>query len=436
MKKYVRIGLLVLIAVMAIGLTVLFSWITPGMLYATIESDYDQGAPKIFEWLVGDRMPDINLDEVPEILVSNEGERVLNSEDYSARKEEMMDYFYSEVYGVVPDIAYTVSFTLLDEDEHHFGGTAIRQQVKMTVKTEMGESDALLLLYMPKSEEPVPVFAGLNFKGNTFLDDSESIMTSYGSLIEPEDIEERRGERYSRWQIQSILENGYGFITACANDFSPDDKNLYDSRLIEIFDNGVEFKTVSAWAFGLSRIIDFIESHERLDESKIITVGHSRMGKVSLWTAAQDDRVALAISNGSGNTGAALSRGSVGENIKFINGQFPHWFLEQYKVYAGREEEMPFDQHMLLASIVPRKVYVASSTNDLWANPVGEYLSLLLASEAYSLFGLEDAMQVERFDEESYHHSEFFGYHIKDDRHRISEVDWNYFIKYADKYIK
>lgn len=436
MRKYIKLGILLFVSAILLGIVWLFSWISPKMLYASLESDFDNGAPKIFEMIVGDMTAEIDLENIPEILINHEGKSVLNSEDYEKRKEEMMNYFYSEVYGSVPNIPYEVSFELIEEDHEYYEGKAIRRQIKMTISTELGESDALLLAYIPKTDKPVPVFVGLNFLGNTFLENDDSILTSYGNLLDQEELEERRGERYDRWPSSTLIDEGYALITVCANDFSPDNKKDFDSRLISIFDNGDEFKTISAWSFGLSRVIDYVESENRLDSEKIITVGHSRMGKTSLWTAAQDERVALAISNGSGNTGAALSRGAVGENIKSVNKQFPHWFVDEYEKYAGLEYEMPFDQHMLLASIAPRKVYVSSSTNDLWANPFGEYQSLALASAVYQLYGSEIELNIDNINEETYFHTEFFGYHIKEDRHRINNIDWNYFISYANEYLK
>jgi len=436
MKKYIKIGLLIFISAILLGIAGLFSWISPKMLYATIESDFDNGAPEILEIIAGDMTVEIDLENVPEILINHQGELVLNPEDYEKRKEEMMNYFYSEVYGSVPNIPYEVSFELIDEDQEYYEGRAIRKQIKMTISTEFGESKALLLAYIPKADKPVPVFVGLNFKGNTFLENDDFILTSYGNLLDQEELEERRGERYDRWPVSTLIDEGYALITVCANDFAPDDKKDFDSRLIRIFDKGDEFKAISAWSFGLSRVIDYVESENKLDSEKIITVGHSRMGKVSLWSAAQDERVALAISNGSGNTGAALSRGAIGENIEFINKEFPHWFVDEYEKYAGLEYEMPFDQHMLLASIAPRKVYVSSSTNDLWANPFGEYQSLALASEVYQLYGSEIELNVDNINEETHFHSDFFGYHIKEDRHRISKTDWNYFVSYANEHLK
>ncbi len=338
------------------------------------------------------------------------------------------------MYGEVPDIEYEVTFEELLSEEIS-DGTLYRKQIKLTITTEYGSNDALILAYIPVAAEPVPAIVGLNFKGNSIVDGAESVLTSYGNLLSEKDLESRRGERSIRWPYEKLGEAGYALFTVCANDFAPDTKDLYTSRLISLFPETEEIKAIAAWSFGMERVIDYLVNDSLIDNERIVTFGHSRFGKTSLLTAANDERVALCIANGAGNTGTALSRGSYGETIKFINFQFPHWFVEEYNRYNSKEYEMPFDQHMLLALIAPRKVYVASSTRDLWAFPDGEYHSLRLASEAYGLYGYTGEMPDSMPTEPTFIHNEYFGYHIKEDRHRISDVDWDHFINYMDEYL-
>lgn len=436
-RNIVKGLLAVIVILITIALVILFILIPPKALYANFESSNDQGAHPLLKIIAGDLTVDTDYKNLPEVLVMASGEEVRTIDQLDIRQDEMMNFFYDEVYGRVPDIDYEVEFDLMDERDC-YDGKGIVRQVEMTIATRYGENKSILLMYLPKQSQEVPIFVGLNFRGNTLVDGDPQIITSYGNIFSEDEIEDSRGERNERWQVEMLLDNGYGLITACANDFAPDDSKNYDRRLIQIFGGDTEeseFKAIGAWAFGLSRMVDYVSSLDIIDEDAIISFGHSRMGKTSLWAGAQDERIDLVISNGSGNTGAALSRNTSGETNRFINFAFPHWFLDGYGDYNGKIDEMAWDQHMLLASIAPRKVYIASSDRDLWAFPQGEYDALRFAEPVYKLYGSEPILLKTLPETASVIHTDYFGYHIKDDRHKITEVDWQHFIDYADMYL-
>ena len=356
-----------IIALNAILASLILRGITLRSLVSALES-YTDGAPQILKKIVDRKDIIRDYSTIPDIMTFSNGDAVENYDNFMTRQEEMLLLFKDNIYGDVPNIDYEITFNILEESEEALDGNAIRKQVEVVVTTEYGQNKSVLLLYIPKSTEPIPVFLGLNFKGNTTILDDENIIPSYGRINEEGVVEETPGERYDRWVVDYVINQGYALATVCADDFAPDNKKTYNSRIIAAFggDTGeTEFKTISAWAFGLSKMIDYLIEDEMIDNSRIITVGHSRMGKTSLWAGAIDERVALAISSGSGSTGAALARGNIGETVGIINKYVaPHWFVDKYNAYSKNEDEMPVDQHMLLALMYPRKVYVASSTRD------------------------------------------------------------------------
>jgi hypothetical protein len=432
---WILAGLLVLTMV---GVVFVLSVVPLTNLVSALESYTEGGAPQFLLNMEAIKGVTRDYSTLPDILSFNNGDAVETADYYELRKNEMEQLLKDTIYGSVPDVAYEVSFKTLEENEQALDGNAIRKQIEITVTTELGESKAMMLVYLPKMNEPVPVFLGLNFIGNTTIYEDENIIPSFCQYNEEGTLEQTSGERYSRWVADYVIDSGYALATICASDFAPDSRGEYNTRLISIFGGDtetLEFKTISAWAFGMSRAVDYLVQDEAIDSGRIITVGHSRLGKTSLWAAAQDERISLAISSGSGCAGAALARSTIGETVKLINQTFPYWFVDAYSNYAKNEEDLPVDQHMLLASIYPRKVYVASSARDLWADPFNEFMSLKFASEALSEFGVEPITQDALPEAGTTIFSEYYGYHIKEDRHRIKREDWEHFIDYADAYL-
>jgi len=243
----------------------------------------------------------------------------------------------------------------------------------------------------------------------------------------------------SRWPYEDLLAAGYAVATFYHGDAAPDSPEHWRegfSRLFFADRSGApgdeEIGALGWWAWALCRGVDYLITRDEIDSSRIAVTGHSRMGKAALWAAALDERIALAISNNSGCTGAALSRRCIGERGVHLNANFPHWCCGNYRKYDLRESNLPVDQHELIALLAPRPVYIASATEDLWADPRGEFLAARAASSVYRLFGNEGLSGV-AMPAPEVSVGERVAYHLRTGKHDITRWDWQQFVAFADR---
>lgn len=359
------------------------------------------------------------------------------------RRPEILRFFETDVYGRMPVKKPVMRFEPLSTDTAALGGTAIRKEIAIHL-ADM-PAPLLVLIYLPKhTAGPVPVFLGLNFKGNHQINADPGISVSKNCLKpRPGSKNLQRGQAASRWPVDMLLEHGYGLATLYRGDIDPDFDDGFQNGVHPLFyhpgqtrPDPDEWGTLAAWSWGLSRVMDYLETDADVDADRIAVVGHSRLGKAALWAGATDPRFAMVISNDSGCGGAALSCRRVGETVAAINKMFPHWFCGNFKRYNDKEHELKFDQQGLVALIAPRPVYIASAETDQWADPEGEFLSGLYASPIYELYGLTgmpvDSMPALDDPVLSGH----IGYHIRRGGHDINRYDWTQFVKFADKHLK
>ena len=410
----------------------LLLWLSASLAFTQQKANYDES-----------KVPAYIL---PELLKCRNGEIVTTVNQWEKqRRSELMELFASHMYGHTPAENIDVSYEIMTENREAMGGKATSKQVKFTFSNGNKKLEAFLLIYIPnKPKGKVPVFVGYNFKGNHSTTTDTTILYSpaFSLVKEPGHPDWERGTQTSRWNYDLIIDRGYAIATMCYHDIFPDKPELKDHSVISLFsgynpqktDPG-EWQAIGAWAWGSSRIVDFLETQERIDTNKIAIMGHSRQGKAALWAGAQDPRFRIVISNDSGCGGAALFRRKFGETAEIINNAFPHWFCENFRQYNNQEELMPVDQHQLLALIAPRKVYVASAEDDQWADPRGEFLSAYHAGPIYRLYGLS-TIGTDQMPELHTPIMEDIGYHMRAGKHDVTDYDWERFLDFADKHFK
>jgi len=396
----------------------------------------------------------INRDEakvpaykLPDPLQGAEGKRVTNSQQWShQQRPALLKLFADNVYGKMPGKPRNMRFKIIDVDSFALGGTAIRKQLTILFTSTPSAPSMDLLIYLPKlAKGPVPVCIGLNFYGNQTIHADSGIQLStqwamndeQKGIINNRATEASRGKDASKWVVEEIINRGYGLATAYYGDMEPDNPEGWKTGIrttmkTELSINENEWGAIGAWAWGLSRIMDYLEKDPAADAKKVVITGHSRLGKACLWAAANDERFAIVVSNNSGEGGAALSKRWFGETIERINTSFPHWFAPAFKQYNKHPETLPVDQHILLALMAPRPLYVASAAEDWWADPKGEFLSAKNAEPVYSLFG-KKGLGVTDMPPVDHPVGETIGYHIRTGKHDFTLYDWRHYLDFSDK---
>jgi (4-O-methyl)-D-glucuronate---lignin esterase len=373
-----------------------------------------------------DKWPGVNyyeekvpLYDLPDPLKLINGKNVTSRRMWNKhRRQEILELFRENVYGRVPETPYAMIFRVVNENENAMDGAATLKQVDITFSGIKKTLTIHLTLFTPNHEnKPVPVFLLINNRGAENTDPSRMIKSEF-------------------WPAEELIERGYGIAVFSNADVDPDNFDDFKNGIHGILDETPRqddsWGTISAWAWGASRCLDYLVTNKDVAGDKVVVVGHSRGGKTALWAAAEDTRFAMAVSNESGCGGAALARRKYGETLDIINTAFPHWFCSNYKKYNNREDDLPVDMHMLMALIAPRAVYVASASDDLWADPKGSYLSLYNAIPVFNLLSTDSDLPQVMPPMNKPVISGNVAYHVREGSHNMLLKDWNWFMDFAD----
>lgn len=389
----------------------------------------------------------VNYDEskvgtytLPDPLQFADGKPVRTAREWTERRRaEILRLFETHVYGRSPGRPKDMRFEVFDTEKNALGGKAIRKQVTIYFSSKKDGPKEDLLLYLPAgARKPVPVILSLNFSGNqtVIADPGIKLGTVWDrqKKIVQQAAENSRGSSKD-WQVEKVLAQGYGLATIHYTDIEQDFNGGLAYGVRPTFLPGQtapepdEWGAIGAWAWGLSRAMDYLETDRAVDPKRVAVMGHSRLGKTALWAGAQDTRFALVWANCSGEGGAALARRDYGEAIRHMNLNFPYWFCANHVKYGEDAGQMPVDHHELLTLIAPRYLYLSTAEEDRWADPKGEFLSAVAAGPVFRLLGRQDLGTTEwpALNQPVMHD---IGYHYRSGRHEVTPFDWEQVLKF------
>lgn len=392
---------------------------------------------------------------LPDPLILNDGTRVGSKEQWhNQRRKELLEIFSREMYGQSPARPGNMRFDVCDDDPVALEGKATRRQVRISIVRLGKEMSMDVLMYIPNrlKGKPVPAIVALNFWGNHAIHTDPGIQLS-GSWMEERTgfanlscvqknraTEACRGINAAQWPVEKMIDRGYALVTVYREDIASDvPATQFTTGIHPLYPEWQErednFGTIAAWAWGLSRVVDYLETDQDIDIKRIALFGWSRLGKAALWAGANDIRFSLVISNQSGAGGAKVFRRNTGEKIRRLCTVFPHWYSRSFRKYMDKDDILPFDQHMVISLIAPRPVYIGSAEDDELADPEGEFMGALATDPVYKFLGIE-GLPVKIMPSLNQSVQGQIGYHIRTGKHDVTGYDWDQYLDFMDKHFK
>jgi len=363
---------------------------------------------------------------LPDPLLMANGQRVKNATEWrNQRRPEILRAYQNEIYGRIPANTPKVTWDVAETNPSAKDNTAMMRRVVGRVGTAANSQPITMMVYTPaKATRPVPLILIINFGGGPAVEGRPAPTMQFNDPPVAADI----------------LARGWGYAMVGYQDIQPDRLNTFNQGVIgQTLAAGEqpkpdEWGTISAWSWGLSRIIDYFETDKLVDAKKIAVHGHSRLGKTVLWASAMDERIAAVYSSCSGEMGAALARRDWGETVDDMAQNFSYQFAGNLQKYVGKWNEMPVDAHMLIALSAPRPVFITGGTGDQWADPVGEFKAGVAAGPVYKLLGKNDLGTTELPPLDTPLTKGDIGWHYHTGGHMATPADWKAFLEFVGKY--
>ncbi|WP_240676065.1 alpha/beta hydrolase family protein [Botryobacter ruber] len=392
----------------------------------------------------------VNYDEaqvgtytLPDPLTLQNGKKVTTPAMWTKkRRPEILQLFYENQFGRVPGKPAFLAFDVFDKGTPVFNGKAIRKQVRIYFDKDTAKHKMDVLLYVPAAAtKPAPLLLNISFTANATTVDDPGIRQ--GTVWKGEARVLATASPFRKVNVEKFIDAGIGYATVYYGDIEPDFRNgiKYGIRSAYLEPGATqvaanEWGAISAWSWGLSRVMDYLETDKTVDARRVSVTGASRLGKTALWTGARDPRFAMVIASISGESGAALSRRNFGETVAHMTDttRYFYQFAPRYHDFSNKVNELPVDGHMLISLIAPRPLLLQTGDTDSWSDPKGEFLAAKAAEPVYRLFG-KKGIESDTFpaagDDSNLN---TLGYYMHSGGHAVLPEDYDIFIRFMTKH--
>ena len=389
----------------------------------------------------------INYDEakvpsytLPDPLVMQNGRKVESPETwYKKRRPEILRLFENEQFGKFPDRS-GISFNVFETGTLAFNETAVRKQVTIYFTDDTSKYKADLLIYLPvKTKEPAPLFLQISFSPNSLAVNDPGVKQGMMWNREGKRVPVPEGRRFGSLDVEKIISEGIGLATIYYGDIEPDFPQGIKYGIIGHFlkdgmnsPSSDEWGTISAWAWGLGCVMDYLETDKQVDSKKVALFGVSRLGKTVLWAGASDERFGMVIASCSGEGGAAISRRQYGETIKHMTDstRYFYQFCGNRAKYGDDPNKSPVDAHMLVSLLAPRPLLLQTGDTDNWSDPKGEFVAAVAAEPVYELLG-KKGLETNEWPAAGGPILNDLGYYMHSGRHGSLPADFDIFLDFT-----
>jgi len=395
----------------------------------------------------------VNYDEalvgsytLPDPLVLADGKSVRDAKTWlKKRRPEIVRLFEENQFGRSPGRPANMSFDVFDKGTPALDGKALRRQVTVYFSPDKNGPKMDLLIYLPAAaRKPVPLLLNLSFAANSSTVDDPGIKPGEVWSRDKKRVPAPKGTTFGRLNVAPLLVQGIGVATVYYGDIDPDFEGGIPHGVRALYlkpgqkePAPNEWGAIAAWAWGLSRALDYLETDHDVDAKHVAIFGVSRLGKTVLWAGAHDPRFALVIASCSGEGGAALSRRNYGETVKHLVAptRYPYQFAANYQKYGDHVDQLPVDAHLLIALIAPRPVLLQTGDTDFWSDPKGEFLAAIAAGPVYRLLDRQglDTDQMPAAGQPIMH---TLGLYMHAGGHGTIPSDWDQFVKFMQLHLR